>query len=159
MPNINDTYKSHGDKLKAEDLGTNMYTMTISGAELVKFSDTDHKVVLSFHEDARALPLNKTNAMAIADIHGPDWSMWSGRQIVLFSMAVEFQGRMTQGIRIRAPQVQQQQQPLAATNAAHPVHQPLTPAPTPPMAPVSAPGQQPHSELNPPPVSDNEIPF
>ena len=150
MNNINDIYKSNSDNLKAEDLGNQMYTMTIASADLVTFDAGDSKVVLSFQEDQRKLPLNKTNATAISEMYGPDWSMWQNRQITLFSMPVDFQGKTVQGIRIRPPQAQQQpaqggigggQQTIG-----HAVHQPLQKQPQ---------GQQQYDERNPPPLTEN----
>lgn len=136
MPSIDDVYKSHSDKLKAEELGTRMYTLTIRSVEFVEFSDTDKKLVLSFTETEKTLPLNVTNARSIAGFLGNDYGMWSGRQIMLFSTPVDFQGRQVLGIRIRAPQdapIQapaQVQQPL--NGGANPfAGQPMTEA-TPP---------------------------
>ena len=158
MPSIDDVYKSHSDKIKAEDLGNQMYTLTVSRVEYVEFSDTDKKLVLSFHETDKTLPLNVTNARTIAGIYGNDYTMWSGQRITLFSIPVDFQGRTVLGIRIRAPQDMQAQPapqqsiqaPLTNGNGAQ---NPFAAAPVneanPPLAGTATTGALP----------DDEIPF
>lgn len=103
MVDINDIYKSNSEYLKAEDIGNEMWTFTIKGADVKEFPDGDRKLVLSFQEWDKSLPLNVTNARAIADMYGHNSNGWIGRQIMLFSMPVKFQDRMVNAIRIRAP--------------------------------------------------------
>lgn len=112
MVDVNMIYKSNSDNIKAEDIGNNMWTLTISSADVKKFSDTDSKIVLTFHEWEKSLPLNYTNAQTIAGIYGQDSNSWVGQQIMLFTMPVTYQGKQTLGVRVRAPgQMSQPQQP------------------------------------------------
>ncbi len=106
MVDINLIYKSNSDYMKAEDIGTNMWTMTIASADLKEFDNGDRKIVLQFEDFDKSLPLNVTNARAIADLYGGDTDKWSGRQIMLFTMPVDYQGKMVQAVRVRAPQQQ-----------------------------------------------------
>lgn len=108
MVDINEIYKSNSDYLKAEDIGTDMPVFTIQTADVKHFDNGDSKLVLQFHETDKSLPLNVTNARAVAEMHGNNSSDWLGRQIMLFTMPVDFQGRMVQAIRIRAPATQAQ---------------------------------------------------
>lgn len=104
MTDINEIYKSNSDNIKAEDIGTNMWTMTIKTADVKSFDNgADRKIVLTFHEWDKQLPLNVTNARAIADLYGHNSNGWVGRQIMLFSMPVDFQGKMVNAVRVRAP--------------------------------------------------------
>lgn len=106
MVDINLIYKSNSDYMKAEDIGTNMWTMTIANADLKEFDNGDRKIVLQFDDFDKSLPLNVTNARAIADLYGGDTDKWVGRQIMLFTMPVDYQGKMVQAVRVRAPQQQ-----------------------------------------------------
>lgn len=104
MTDINEIYKSNSDNIKAEDIGNNMWTMTIKSADVKSFDNgAERKIVLTFHEWDKQLPLNVTNARAIADMHGHNSNGWIGKQIMLFSMPVKFQDRMVNAVRIRAP--------------------------------------------------------
>ena len=51
MVDINDIYKSNSDNIKAEDIGDNMWTMTIKTADVKEFKDqekgTERKIVLT----------------------------------------------------------------------------------------------------------------
>jgi len=167
MVDMNLIYKSNSEHLKAEDLGNQFYTLTINSADVREFENGDRKIVLQFLETEKTLPLNVTNARAIADMYGQDTDQWVRRQIMLFSMMVSFQDKMVPGIRIRAPQ-----QPQGFTSG--------LPAQQPQGQPMNQPVQQPPAggwtEANPPPLGqpvnntqashsplakdlDDEIPF
>lgn len=103
MVDINDIYKSNSDYIKAEDIGNNMWTMTIKTADVKRFDDGSSKIILTFNEWEKCLPLNVTNARAISDMHGHNSDGWIGRQIMLMAMPVDFQGKTVLGIRVRAP--------------------------------------------------------
>lgn len=147
MVDIGMIYKSNSDYLKAEDIGSDMWTMTIATADVKEFDNGDRKLVLSFDDYDKTLPLNVTNARAIGDLYGTNTEGWAGQQIMLFTMPVDFQGKMVQAIRVRAPQRQtappRRQSPQA----------PLTPPP----------GRKGgYDDRNPPPhdyADADEIPF
>lgn len=104
MVDINTIYKSNSDYLKAEDIGSEMWNVTIFSAEVKAWDNGDRKVVLAFNEVDKVMPLNLTNSRAIADIYGGDTDNWVGKEIMLFTMHVDYQGKMVQAIRVRAPQ-------------------------------------------------------
>jgi hypothetical protein len=108
MAHIDLIYKSNSSYLKAEDIGTDMPTFTMTSADVKTFDDGSAKVVVEFSETDKILPLNKTNATAIADLYGLDTDAWVNRQIMLFTMPVEFNGKMVQAIRVRGPATQRQ---------------------------------------------------
>lgn len=177
MADVNDIYKSNSDNIKAEDIGNNMWTLTIKSADVKEFDNgKERKIVLTFVEWDKNLPLNITNARSIASLYGHNSNAWIGRQIMLFTMMVDYQGKQTPGIRVRAPMQAQAQTPPQAMPL-HPAPRPMgglqpgQPAPMPgyaqnsPQRPLQPPqtyaqiddGQRPFA---PPPADlDSEIPF
>jgi hypothetical protein len=95
----------------------------------------DQKLVLQFQGKDKTMICNKTNANRIAYLYGEDTDGWIGREIVLCSEFVEYQGRTVKGLRVKPPT-------RGATSHA---------APPPPKVTAA------HNELNPPPHDD--IPF
>lgn len=63
---------------------------------------TDQRHVIYFDDCDMGLPLNKTNALAIAELHGDETNEWRGKQITLYRSSTFFQGRNTPCIRARA---------------------------------------------------------
>jgi hypothetical protein len=104
MVDISSIYKSNSDYLNAEEIGDQMWEVTIFSADVKKFDNGDQKIVLGFDETDKVLPLNVTNARAIGDMHGTNTEDWLNKKIMLFTMPVDFQGKTVQAIRIRAPQ-------------------------------------------------------
>lgn len=120
MVDINTIYKNNSDYLKAEDIGQDMWNVTIFSAEVKAWDNGDRKVVLAFNEIDKVMPLNLTNSRAIADIYGGDTDNWLGKEIMLFTMMVDYQGKMTPAIRVRAPQRASAPPQRRATPAADP---------------------------------------
>jgi hypothetical protein len=106
--NIEEYFQSASNALKASDLppGKN-YPVWIHGCEVVTFKADDgkeqQKLKLSFKDKEKTLILNKTNAMTIAHVHGPDTDAWMGKEIHLFSTKVSFGEQMVDAIRINMP--------------------------------------------------------
>ncbi len=63
---------------------------------------SDLKPVVYFRGGQKGLVLNRTNAEAIAQLYGDDTDKWPGARITLFATTVQFQGRSTPAIRVRA---------------------------------------------------------
>lgn len=110
--NINEVYHSNSEHLRSEDLGQDMPTYTIAGVSQKVFDNGDVKLIVAFNETDKSLVLNATNARAIGELYSPDTDTWIGKQIMLFTMPVDFQGKQVKGLRVRAPQ----------GNIAHPAH-------------------------------------
>lgn len=108
---INDIYQSNSDYLKADDIGQSMPTYTMSTYNVKDFDNGDKKLVVDLVEVEKSLVLNKTNAHAIGDAYGTNPQMWNGKQIMLFTMPVDFQGKQVQAIRVRMPVQQSPNQP------------------------------------------------
>jgi hypothetical protein len=73
----------------------------------------EKKVVLYFNGSQKKLPLNKTNLSTIASLYGSQAASWRGKRLTIFATPVNFQGKVSNGIRIR----------LTAPNTVPPVQQ------------------------------------
>ena len=93
-----------GDTLKAADLQGMEPVVVIASVTMKKF-ENGNKLVLTFQGKKKGLVCNKTNANRIAYVHGTNTDNWIGKEIQLFTDLVDFQGTVTQAIRVRpAPQ-------------------------------------------------------
>lgn len=119
--------------LSAGDLNGREIKLVIGRIEIEKIGrDNDEKPVIYFTKARKGLVLNKTNAKVIAGAYGDDTDQWEDREIILFSMMVQFGDEMVDSIRVKIPKAA--------------------------VAPKPAP--QSHDELDPPPADLNdEIPF
>lgn len=101
--NINDFYSSSSDYLKAEHLPPGREVQaTIERFEEIEL-DNKKKICLRFRGKEKGLVLNKTNAMSIAHVYGPDCHDWTNRDIIMFSTKVDYAGQMVDAIRVRLP--------------------------------------------------------
>ena len=96
--------------LKKDDVG-NGVLVTIAGVEQVNVAKEgapeELKWCMHFNELDKPLVLNSTNGQIIEQITGKDDSDdWAGAKIVLYNDPnVSFGGKLTGGIRVRAPKV------------------------------------------------------
>ncbi len=88
--------------LKAADLQGREIKVIMSNVEKEKIGD-DLKPVLYFKGKERGVVLNKTNARTITDAYGDDTEDWYDQEIILFSLMIDFQGKVGPAIRMRAP--------------------------------------------------------
>lgn len=131
--------------IKADDLQGREVPVVIADAKIEKLGN-DQKLVLYFQHKDKGLVTNKTNAGRISYLYGDDTDGWIGREIVLGSEFVEYQGRSVKAIRIKPPA-------RAAASPAAP-YVAASPAMAARPAPIS---NRVHTEIDPPPVDD--IPF
>jgi hypothetical protein len=118
--------------LKREDVADGVLA-TISGLTQENVAkegaEADMKTVMHFHELDKPMVLNSTNAQAVARITGITEDIdraWVGAKVVLFDDPnVSFAGKVTGGIRIRAPRL-----PKPAAPKGNPALAPAKPAPT-----------------------------
>ena len=78
-----------------------------------KDGSTRRKYVVYFEGEERGLPLNKTNALRLAQAFGKDRTKWIGGHVELYS---EMTGLGKEGVRLRA--LQQRQAPSAQPDPA-----------------------------------------
>lgn len=108
---MNDIYPSK--YLKADDLQGREVRVTMSNVELEKIGD-DNKPVLYFKGKDKGVVLNKTNASTISIAYGDDTEDWFDQPIILFSVMVDFQGKVAPAIRCRAPTAKDNRAPVKA---------------------------------------------
>lgn len=97
---MNDIYPSK--YLKAGDLQGREVRVTMANVELEKIGD-DNKPVLYFKGKDKGVVLNKTNASTISIAYGDDTEDWYDQPLILFSVMVDFQGKVAPAIRCRVP--------------------------------------------------------
>lgn len=108
--NIHQAFPSN--YLKSSDLEGKPALMKMERVEIETLGqgrDAEQKPVLYFKSSSagldlnKGLVLNKTNTATISDLYGHETDDWNGKDIVIFETDVEFQGKRTPAIRIRAP--------------------------------------------------------
>lgn len=110
MVDVTQYYNNESAYLKAEDLEPGKkYPLTISGVEAVEFNQDGKKSVklaLSFSNTEKKLTLNKTNAMVISSVHGPESDHWAGQKIYVYRAKVQFGDKMVDAVRVDMPLVE-----------------------------------------------------
>lgn len=97
---LNDVFPSK--YVKAADLKGREITVVIANVEVEKIGD-DRKMVVYFQGKEKGLVTNKTNANRIALLYGEDTDEWHGKEIVLGTDFVDFQGKSVEAIRVKPP--------------------------------------------------------
>jgi hypothetical protein len=92
-----EVYKSQ--YMKADDLNGRAatYTVTSCTAETV---GEDKRLVLKFSGTGRPLVLNRTNAITMAELHGPETDNWGGKKVKLVPATTQYQGKLVKCTRI-----------------------------------------------------------
>jgi hypothetical protein len=102
MPKLSEVFPSK--YLKADDIPEEGLVLTISGVEMEELGqgrDKETKPVLSFKEEEKGMVCNKTNCNTIHKLSGSDdTDDWVGHKIRLITLEVDFQGTMTNSIRV-----------------------------------------------------------
>lgn len=114
MPNVNEMIESK--YLKKEDVGTGTLG-TVAKFERVNIAkegqSPEWKWALFVEELDKPLLLNSTNIRLLEMIfNSPDTDDWIGNKVVLYNdPSIQFQGKLTGGIRLRAPKTQKKAAP------------------------------------------------
>lgn len=146
MPNISELKKS--SFITKSDLGPQGSLFTITGCEQVNVAQEsappEMKWALIFREIEKPFILNSTNGQIIAAFTGADnTDNWTGKKVVIFfDPNVSFAGKLTGGLRARAPRNPMLPRPAQPTDVP-------APAPVALSAPVT------HGDMEP----DSNIPF
>lgn len=88
--------------LKSDDLQGRDVSVIIASAMIEKVG-SDHKLVLAFQGKKKSMICNKTNSGRIAYLYGEETDDWIGKEIVLTSEFVEYQGKTVKGLRVKPP--------------------------------------------------------
>lgn len=97
---ISETFPSK--YLRAADLQGREVKVTMQNVDMEKLGD-DMKPILYFKGKDKGLCLNKTNSNTIADSYGDDTDDWMDQPLILFSVMVDYQGKVGPAIRCRVP--------------------------------------------------------
>lgn len=112
-------------------------TATIESVAMEEVAPGESKPVVRFVGIPKGLVLNKTNTATIVNAYGKETEAWTGRDLMLFSQMVAFQGRMVPAIRV-APTAAQPAAPLQPAAASPPAAAPAPAAPQSTPAPAAA---------------------
>jgi len=96
--------ESESKYLKATDLKGHEVSVKIAGVEEASFDDGSKKLVLKFLGKEKGMILNQTNTKRLGAKFGYLSEDWQGKDIILYSEEVEYQGKLVQGLRVRVPQ-------------------------------------------------------
>lgn len=110
--------------LKADDLQGRRPEVTIERLALESFEGEGEKYILYFAGKDKGLVLNVTNTRTLIDALGDESDDWIGATVELFTIDVDFQGRLTKGLRLRvvsAPQRERRPAPPVQDGPHHPV--------------------------------------
>lgn len=99
--NVDDIFPSKW--LKAADLKGQRIKVVIANVQVEDIGGED-KPVMHFQGKDKGMVLNRTNAGCIAAVYGDELDGWAGREIVLYSTKVPFQGRMVDALRVSVPE-------------------------------------------------------
>lgn len=100
--NVNDLFPSK--YLKAHDLGGKSFTLTIRAATLEDVghgAEKERKLAIAFEKATKMMLLNRTNAMIIASIYGPETDGWMGKAVTVYSARVKAFGAWHDALRIK----------------------------------------------------------
>lgn len=89
--------------LSASDLQGKEPTVTITQISMEKMTDGQTKPCVFINNKPKGIVLNKTNAMAIANMYGKETDNWIGKKIKLVKVWTDFQGKPVEAIRIVQP--------------------------------------------------------
>lgn len=110
--------------LKAADLGGKEARVVMSNVEKEKLG-TDDKLVLYFKGKEKGVVLNKTNSNTISDAYGDDTDDWIDQDLILFSVMVDFQGKVGPAIRCRVPTAKDRKAVVGAAKPTATTRQPV----------------------------------
>lgn len=100
--NVNDLFPSK--YLKSHDLGGKAYTLTIRDVTLENVGhgqEQERKLAVVFEKATKLMLLNRTNAMIIASLYGPETDAWKGKAVTVYSARVKAFGAWHDALRIK----------------------------------------------------------
>lgn len=100
--NVNDLFPSK--YLKAHDLSGKSYTLTIRAVTLENVghgAEQERKLAIGFEKATKLMLVNRTNAMIIASMYGPETDAWIGKAVIVYSARVKAFGAWHDALRIK----------------------------------------------------------
>jgi hypothetical protein len=117
--------------LKAADLRGKRVPVVIEHldprAELkMRGGKTERKPVVTLKGKDKQWCLNKTNAMSVAEVYGPELRNWIGKTVVLYGTRVQFGSKEVEAVRVDVAETQRRAKVKAAPVEREPDHDPET---------------------------------
>lgn len=105
MVKVGDIYKTSSQLLnvaRVEELGLWLTSLKIANVQVQQLRDRQ-KIVLELTDGKESynLPLNRTNAIILAESYGEDTDTWIGKEIILQKVKRAFQGRLVDAIEVK----------------------------------------------------------
>jgi hypothetical protein len=88
--------------IKSDDLRDREIPVVIRDVQMETLGN-EKKLVLYFQGKEKGMICNKTNFGRIAYLYGDETDDWTGKEIILSSEFVEFQGKTVKGLRVKPP--------------------------------------------------------
>lgn len=99
--------------IKGDDLEEGeRLVLTIQSAEEVTFPSGDTVPVVKFLETHQKLTLNKTRIKRLVELLGDDTDEWSGQQIALYPVPVQYNGQSMMGVAVGPPKKKAKAKPV-----------------------------------------------
>lgn len=92
-------YVAHAD-LKGKDVDLTIASLRLEEMH-TEGNRKERKPVLYFEKASKGMVLNKTNALTIAGMYGPETDHWSGKRITIYPTKVRAFGAMQDAIRVK----------------------------------------------------------
>ena len=99
--------------LKSADLQGREPTVIIARVVMEDFTNGERKPIMYFQGKEKGMVLNRTNWDRIAFLYGDESDDWAGKRIQLYVELVNFQGKTTEGLRVRPPRKTENSKPQA----------------------------------------------
>jgi len=105
MVKVSDIYKTGSSLLnvaRVEQLGLWLTSLRIVSVQVQQLRDRQKIVLeLSDGKESYSLPLNRTNAIILAEAFGEETNDWIGKEIILQKVKRAFQGRLVDAIEVK----------------------------------------------------------
>jgi hypothetical protein len=86
----------------ARDLNGRPVTLAMRTVQLERMGQSnEEKPVLYFEKASKGMVLNRTNAMTIASLYGPETEAWTSKRITLYPTKIRAFGEIQDVIRIK----------------------------------------------------------
>lgn len=89
---------------RAEDFDKAGRVLTVYSVEMEQVGK-EEKITIHFVDEDKTFPVNKTNALAIAELYGDDTDDWCDKEIRLFRDVTMFNGKRVSCMRVGNPEM------------------------------------------------------
>lgn len=89
--------------LRASDIEGKTINVNIERCEMEQINGKN-KPVLYLRNREIGMVLNRTNTNTIAEAYGGETENWRGHPLEIYTVQVNYQGRMVPGLRVRIPE-------------------------------------------------------